>query len=681
MTVAIQEGIVTFAPRARIIKLLGGELIRDEVMAIMELVKNAHDADAGQVVVSFDGVSGSGGEIVITDDGLGMSRELLLGHWMQPAASSKRSAENRRTYGGRRILGEKGVGRFSVDRLGRYCELISRQPSADTEIVTTFDWDAFDREETLLSDIPVSWMERRASAMDGNGTRIRIWGLRQEWTQRAFRRLSSRLQRLLSPFDRTDAFRIEIRSDEFPEYSGLLRMDLLDRAPYTLRADFDGLGKIAYEMNGTTGATAWPGPGYLSCGPLRIELRAFDLETDGLKRVGNVLDVRAWLREWSGISIYRDGFRVLPYGEPDDDWLRLDQRRVNNPVQRFSNNQICGTISMGGDTNPELRDQTNRGGLIQSAAFDDLRRLTLFCLELLEGCRREIRDRAKQKAGLGSAVAGRTFEDSLSRIREQLAGNSKRLAVPLVPAIDALGKMYQDERDADRRSLKLHAELASIGHNATYMSHMLRPPVADLRAWINGFADGKMPDPTSLMTLASMVGEMEDAINLLEPLAATGIDVGRTVDLVDEVRSFALSVDGMVRSQGGAIEFREPVKGLCLVDGRRDLVVQLLHILLRNSLQAMVRAADCRVRLRIRRGRGDTCVLSVMDRGPGVPDADADRVFESGFTTREGARGMGLTLARLIVADLRGEIRISRTDGRWGWFSFDIVMPLSSLVF
>ena len=50
--------------------------------------------------------------------------------------------------------------------------------------------------------------------------------------------------------------------------------------------------------------------------------------------------------EWTGVSIYRDGFRVWPYGEPHDDWLRLDQRRVNNPVEQLSNNQVIGFIDI-----------------------------------------------------------------------------------------------------------------------------------------------------------------------------------------------------------------------------------------------------------------------------------------------------------------------------------------------
>src|SRR5437879_2954389 len=107
-------------------------------------------------------------------------------------------------------------------------------------------------------------------------------------------------------------------------------------------------------------------------------------EGEALARIGPRLEVRAWLKEWTGVSVYRDGFRVWPYGEPHDDWLRLDQRRVNNPVEHLSNNQILGFIEISRDGNPDLLDQTNREGLFHNQAVEDLRRLVYFVLQVLE---------------------------------------------------------------------------------------------------------------------------------------------------------------------------------------------------------------------------------------------------------------------------------------------------------
>ena len=130
-----RSGVVEFRPRARLLKLIGSELISDDVLAVTELVKNAHDADASTVVVEFKGVTSAAGEIVVRDDGSGMDLDTLLGHWMQPAATSKAKPSSRFTRTGRRMLGEKGVGRFAADKLGGQLELISRRKGQRDEVV------------------------------------------------------------------------------------------------------------------------------------------------------------------------------------------------------------------------------------------------------------------------------------------------------------------------------------------------------------------------------------------------------------------------------------------------------------------------------------------------------------------------------------------------------------------
>jgi hypothetical protein len=113
----------------------------------------------------------------------------------------------------------------------------------------------------------------------------------------------------------------------------------------------------------------WPEDSDVTCGPFAFRLSAWDLDTAPLnhflKTTGSPMglrDFRRTIREHSGVSLYRDGFRILPYGEPDNDWLRLDRRRVNNPTMRLSNNQILGAIQLTADQNPHLQDQTNREG-------------------------------------------------------------------------------------------------------------------------------------------------------------------------------------------------------------------------------------------------------------------------------------------------------------------------------
>src|SRR5438270_13826122 len=109
------------------------------------------------------------------------------------------------------------------------------------------------------------------------------------------------------------------------------------------------------------------------------------------ERGGTVTAVREDLDQAAGLSVYRDGFRVLPYGEPRNDWLRLDLRRVQNPTLRLSNNQNVGYVLISAEANPALRDQSNREGLIENQAFEDLRDLVLLALKELEVRRYDVR--------------------------------------------------------------------------------------------------------------------------------------------------------------------------------------------------------------------------------------------------------------------------------------------------
>src|SRR6185295_19710245 len=109
----------------------------------------------------------------------------------------------------------------------------------------------------------------------------------------------------------------------------------------------------------------------------------------------SIQDVRRDLDAMAGINVYRDNFRVLPYGEPQNDWLRLDIRRVQNPTLRLSNNQIFGIVNISADENPNLRDQSNREGLDENQALQDLRLVLIAVLARLEEERYKSRPRAK----------------------------------------------------------------------------------------------------------------------------------------------------------------------------------------------------------------------------------------------------------------------------------------------
>ena len=649
MTQSRRSGTIAFRPRARLLKLIGAELISDDVVAVTELVKNAYDADATRVTITFSNVTTPGGEILITDDGTGMALDTVLGVWMEPGATSKLGGPQRTARRRRRLLGEKGVGRFACDKLGQHLELLTRQAGSDEEVRVVFDWDRFDSDAETLGEIRSRWETRAAAVIGRHGTILRISGLRAAWSERMFRRLSTRLSRLCSPFRELADFAIVLESDEFPNYAGELRAEFLDLAPYRIDVSYDGDATVTVSVNGEPEVSqAWADPAALSCGPVRARIFAFDLETEALARIGPRVEVRGWLREWSGVSVYRDGFRIWPYGESHDDWLRLDQRRVNNPVVRLSNNQTVGFVEIARDRNPQLRDQTNREGLLHNDAFADLRRFLYLVLEALESARQSVRH---------------PVQPSTRRSRASAASVNGHSA-----PITGLGI----------RDLQGWSELAAAGQAAGLVSRALRPLVTDvhasfllLRESMNG--NGTAASRRLFNRIEGLVGDLGDRLDLVVGMHPEIATSRRTIDIGVELERARVLLGPLLDASGVHMDVSLRGARLLRAEIGPDVFHHLVCILARNSLEWLRGRRNPRIRV-LARPRGELCEVIVSDNGPGIPPRIAGRIFDPLFSSRDGGRGMGLAVARAITELHRGEISIIH-DGRHRGAAFRILLP------
>jgi signal transduction histidine kinase len=693
MTGIVNSGEVSFEPRARLLKLLGGELIRDDTMAVVELVKNAHDADASLVKLEFRSTRDGSGEILIEDDGNGMNLENFMSGWMQPAGSQKRKKKYHYTRKRRRVLGEKGVGRFAVDRLGGQLELISRARRTPNEVVANFDWDEFDDGDRPLSEITSAWSERRPRLFKNRyGTQLRIRGLRSRWTERNFRKLHSKLKRLVSPFGNGHDFEIKLTSDEFPDYSGTMETSFLDRAPHSITADFNGEDTIDYRFrDGTSFSRNWEGAGELACGPVSISLHSFDLEQEKISRIGSRVDVRAWLREWSGVSIYRDGYRVLPYGEPDDDWLRLDQRRVNNPVVCLSNNQVCGFIEVTTDRNPYLRDQTNRGGLIQSRALDDLRALALAVFSVLEAKRQEIRNPDPLNERDESASGQLEFfekNDILNRTAALLTGRDDKIdgASPNSQLQREFNDIFINAEKKARERMECYLELAGVGQIASHMSRPLEHRMQVMKEIIELLREvlGRegSPDSSGPLELTDRISdELKSCVGIISRSTGYRKNPKSSTDVIRELSHFSDSVAWMLSEHEVNFEIEADGVGLAfLVFFRAEALEQVLHILLRNSLDAFEGSRVKKKRICIKLARRDDGkgILEFADNAGGISENFREKIFNPGFTLGEKKRGMGLTVAKELLRFEDGDIVLGRRGGNRSMTRFAITLNLKN---
>ena len=192
---------IKFRPKAQILIQLGDQLIKNEGIALLELIKNSYDADATECEVNLSYLDSEMlGEIVVEDNGVGMSFETIRDVWMQPGNTHKKKQvdEEKKTKLGRLPIGEKGIGRFGIHKLGKEIEIITRS-KGNLEVYFKIDWSKFDSNQ-FLDEIPITIKEREPQKfINSTGTRIQIRNIEQ-WNKRKFRETYRQIVSLNSPF-------------------------------------------------------------------------------------------------------------------------------------------------------------------------------------------------------------------------------------------------------------------------------------------------------------------------------------------------------------------------------------------------------------------------------------------------------------------------------------------------
>ena len=349
---------------------------------MFELVKNAYDADANEVVVEINLDSKDGPVITVTDDGEGMSLEVLQTVWLVPGDDHRRKQrdERRRSKKHHRLpLGEKGVGRFAVHKLGNRIRLITRAQDSE-ECVVDIDWNKLIA-KPYLDEAPVKIRVRPAEAFtsDQTGTRIEVHELRPPaWTRGEVRRLHAQITSICSPFKEPGGFRATLVVpgndwwiEDLPDFAEIINRAIwkfvfvLEDGKFDWSYEFrkvpgfnlgrrqvskdgDRLQLPGMPRNGRTKRKVVADESTSRrIGPVLGEFYVFDREREVLRRLGDTRLLTGYLDENGGIRVYRDGIRVYNYGERGDDWLGLGSpAREYVPTRRISRNIILGAVHL-----------------------------------------------------------------------------------------------------------------------------------------------------------------------------------------------------------------------------------------------------------------------------------------------------------------------------------------------
>ena len=415
-----ESGSYRIRPAGRHILTIGRDLVQDPHAAVIELVKNAYDADSPDAVIAFEETADGQYRIRLTDRGHGMTRDTVINKWMVPSTRDKEDRAGR-SPAGRTMQGRKGIGRYAASVLGK--DLLLETTTASGEKTTLYLlWEDFEHAE-YLGDVELL-IETDTVAQEAGTTltmAIDERGL-ATWTHSQFNKLQFELRKLMPPFPTMATarqFAVLLR------ISGLPGVEDLDARvePFPLVEHFDyriagklrtgGTGTFVYSQQKSRNAVDEEiqldlgGPS--GCGELDIDIRVYDRDPASIDRLirrglkddaGNYLgklQARQLLNEYNGIGVYRNGFRLRPLGDPEFDWLKLNEQRVQTPALRIGNNQVIGYVQIQSEEHSRLSEKSARDGLIENDAFGRLKEITKGVIGKLEEKRFEYRRRARTR--------------------------------------------------------------------------------------------------------------------------------------------------------------------------------------------------------------------------------------------------------------------------------------------
>lgn len=429
-----KERVAKFKPRARLLLQLGDQLIKNESIALLELAKNAYDADASKVdIIMHNPDSIENGFVEIEDDGFGMTADIVENVWLEPGSNYKQEqfVERRFTPKYHRLpIGEKGIGRFGAHKLGNLIEMTTKSANAK-EVYVRIDWTQF-AEHRYLEEVPIRIIEREQPQYftDGKtGTRIVIKGFRREWERGMARNVIRAITSITSPFETMDAFIPSLKiPDKLGWFDGIITWDkVCDYSLFQFDTIIDGNTIIDFTYKFTpwntmtklhersVGLSDSIVENYLSItddkdnpiilsdykiGTIRFKGYIFDLDTFIMKMgVSDKSGFKSYLKSNGGVRVFRDGLRVYDYGEPENDWLSLDYRRFQQPTKAISNNLIVGAIYLNREESSGLEEKTNREGFVENDAYIAFKKAILHVVGLVETLRQTDKKKLKEAYG------------------------------------------------------------------------------------------------------------------------------------------------------------------------------------------------------------------------------------------------------------------------------------------
>jgi signal transduction histidine kinase len=536
-----------------------------------------------------------------------------------------------------------------------------------------FSWKDFDNNELYLDQVQCQLEVREPIEFTGNahGTKLILTNLNSDWDEEKLRQCRITLQRLINPASPIVDFLISLElPSEFESYSGTIDSpESLKKPNYSIRGSINADGKPSVIYNSRKhGPTELKDFNLLKqdekflTGPFNFDFRIWDLDNDSMDELAKETsttrkDIKDALKEIAGISIYRDGFRVLPYGDPKFDWARLDIRRVNNPTLRISNNQIIGFISLELDKNPEFKDQSNREGLVESDAFSQLKDFIKRILNELEVKRYEERPRESVSPDTEEGIFNKfSFAPVAELVRAKLPNDKE--------ANEIVSKTEANIKEGVRKVQEVIARyrrLSTLGLLIDVILHdgnnflarldseafLLTKEISKKELDIEAIGQHVKNIRETRKTLAQL-------FKRIEPFG--GRKKGRPRDIV--IEEAIANVFGLYKTELEKlnISYTLPLSANTVRIDDSELQMIILN-LLQNSMYWLEKVIERKIIVLIERDEAELSVI-FSDSGPGIKEEHQQIIFDPYFSTRPDGVGLGLTIVGELVNEYDGDFTL-----------------------
>lgn len=729
---------VRFSVDAGIINRLGKELVGRAETAISELIKNAYDAEASYAHLVFKNAIRNGGSFEIVDDGNGMTYEELINGFMRISSSDKIHHPVSPRYK-RKKAGKKGIGRFAAQRLGKQLIIITQTEDSNQAIKATINWDDY----VIDSDINevtglIEYVEKERSS----GTTLIINHLYEGWSDSAILRAYRYTEDLLIPeplsrermeWDRSrqdPGFKASFYRDRVSENTKIVDEDtaFYDHALAVIEGyiDTEGQGYWRFSSNklGVT-TTEYKRIGkerendsshYLSARSIHFKTYYFIYDRSLIP--GPLFTyVKNLGTEMGGLKLYRNGFRVPPYGEKNNDWLGLDESvRRKTYLFPHQNQSFFGFVEIDDASSDLFEETSSREGLIENEALSEIenfvyRAITTACQEVAALRNRKQtanqKDWEKKSPNQKMQEALTEFSDLLEKDKDDNNGSSgsdgkkedQRRNYERV-----YEKIREGQEEQEKQTEKLQDKinmlrvLAGLGLAIGEFIHEIKYYFPGFTAEIDELKRILESDPRALeriSTLESNLMAMKSYTTFFGSTISNNAQrVLEPVNLKEEISNFEKVIE------------RDSTKAdITITDNRNEINVLLAEMkttpmhksewasiffnLYTNAKKAIKKSSnsgDGIIRIECSED-SNNLILEFSDNGCGVDPAVREHIFEAFVTTTSAAgqgspdeeaytgTGLGLSILHDMISSYGGKIYLSETPKTGYVTTFRIEIP------